>query len=431
MKFTVCGDITPLRRIPVGYEGFDEVRDYICKGDFKFCNLETTVHRGEHFASQFSGGSYLRSDPEALEDIKEYGFNVLTAANNHSMDFSYGGLISTKKAVEAMGFAHSGIGLNLDEAAAPCYVTTKNGRAALISATSTMGSTEAAIAGKQSRRYVGRPGVNGLRFDEHIEVTADLFEAVREISEKSNINAQRNIERREGYWTSPADDAIELGKLQFKLGDKTKYVTHPNKCDMDRVIKSIKEAEYQADYILVSIHSHEISGDSKEQPAEFLVEFAHRCIDEGADAVIGHGPHLLRPIEIYKGKPIFYSLGDFIIHNECLEYAPEDMYQQKELTSDETMREFYRLRSKDFTRGLMRDNKMLESVIPLFEFEGDKLVKLELMPIELNFNPEKHYKSGDPRFSKNHGIIERLRDMSAPYGTKITIDYRGYGIVEF
>ena len=72
----------------------------------------------------------------------------------------------------------------------------------------------------------------------------------------------------------------------------------------------------QADYVLISIHSHELSGNSKENPSDFLQEFAHKCIDSGADAIIGHGPHLLRPIEIYKNRPIFYSLGDFVIHNE-------------------------------------------------------------------------------------------------------------------
>lgn len=82
---------------------------------------------------------------------------------------------------------------------------------------------------------------------------------------------------------------------------------------MPRVARAIYEAKLQANYIMISVHSHQISGDAEECPAEFLKDFVHTCIDLGAHAIIGHGPHLLRPIEIYKDCPIFYSLGDFIL----------------------------------------------------------------------------------------------------------------------
>ena len=77
----------------------------------------------------------------------------------------------------------------------------------------------------------------------------------------------------------------------------------------------------------------------------------------------------------------------------------------------------------------MRDRRMLESVIPYFEMEDGVLTTLELMPIELQFD-EPVWRSGNPRFSNQHGIIERLAEMSAPYGTKISVDSRGYGIVD-
>ena len=54
------------------------------------------------------------------------------------------------------------------------------------------------------------------------------------------------------------------------------------------------------------------------EPAQFLVTFARAMIDAGADLFVGHGPHVLRGIEIYKGAPIIYSLGDFIFQNETL-----------------------------------------------------------------------------------------------------------------
>lgn len=433
ITFTAAGDMLVQRRIHKESLGFSEIKEYLNKSDVRYVNLETTLHNGEFYANQFSGGSYLRADPETLVDVKEYGFNMLSFANNHSMDFDRGGLMATKKYVDNAGIVNAGVGANLDEAASPAYLETSNGRVALIGVVSTMGTplnvSQSAMAGKQSRRYIGRPGVNGLRIDEHLEVTEQQFETIKQISELSKINAQKDIERAEGYFPPLPNDVAVLKDLKFKVGDETRYITHPNAEDMSRVEKAIYEAQMQADYILVAIHSHEVSGDSKENPADFLKEFAHKCIDAGAHAIIGHGPHLLRPIEIYKNRPIFYSLGDFVIHNECISFAPEEMFASKDLTSDSTMREFFCKRTNNYTKGLMRDRRMLESVIPYYEMENGVLTKLELMPIELQFD-EPVWKNGNPRFSASHGIIERLAKMSSQYGTNISIDDRGYGIVE-
>ena len=285
------------------------------------------------------------------------------------------------------------------------------------------------MAGQQSRRIIGRPGVNGLRISEHLQVTKEQLAVIKEISDLSKINAQTEIERAEGYHPALPDGVAVLKDLKFFEGPETRYVTHPNAEDMERIEKEIYEAQMMADYIMVSIHSHELSGSKKETPADFLVEFAHRCIDAGAHMVIGHGPHLLRPMEIYKGKPIFYSLGDFIIHNECIPYAPEEMFHKQGLTSDATMHELFQNRSANYTRGLMRDRRMLEAMIPYFEMEDGELTYLELMPIELNFD-KTPWQKGNPRFSADHGIMERFADMCKTWGVDIEIDERGYGIVK-
>ena len=422
MKIAAVGDMAIQRRIHPQSKGFAEMQAFLSQADARYVNLETTLHKGEYYPNQFSGGSYLRADPEVLEDVKAYGFNMLSFANNHSMDFDRGGLMATKAAVDAAGIVNTGAGANLDEAAAPVYLETPYGRVALIAAMSTMGTPASAsisaMAGKQSRRYPGRPGVNGLRVDEYIQVTKTQLDTILQISQESKINAQKDIERAEGYYPPLPEGVAVLKELNFRVGETTRHVTSCNKEDMQRI-----------DIILVSIHSHEIGGDSKEQPAEFLVEFAHRCIDAGAHAILGHGPHLIRPVEIYKNCPIFYSLGDFVVHLENMAYAPEEMYAKQGMTSDQTLRELYCNRSANYTRGLVRDRKMLESVIPLFEMEEGKLTRLEFMPIELQLEAPV-WKRGNPRFSKEHGIIERLAQMSAPYGTKITIDDRGYGTVE-
>ena len=146
------------------------------------------------------------------------------------------------------------------------------------------------------------------------------------------------------------------------------------KADMDRIIKNIEDARRCCDHVFVSIHSHEESGSSKETPAQFVMEFANKCIDAGACAVIGHGPHILRPLEIYKGRPIFYSVGNFLFQCELTACTAEDEYEKYEMTSDESVSATYEKRTAGHTRGLLSDKRMLEAVIPYIEVEDDKII---------------------------------------------------------
>ena len=77
MKFAAVGDALILRRIPETYPGFEAVAEWIRGADARFFNLETTLHReGECYGFSTNGGSFLRSEPEVLEDCKRYGFNM-------------------------------------------------------------------------------------------------------------------------------------------------------------------------------------------------------------------------------------------------------------------------------------------------------------------------------------------------------------------
>lgn len=423
MKFTAVGDMIIQKRVYGDYEGFAELAPFICQGDARFFNLETTLnHEGDACASQFSGGTWLRTNPEVLEDIKPFGFNITSFNNNHALDFSYAGLEQTLCALEKSGLVHSGVGRNLAEASAPRYLETKNGRVALIAVNTSF--EPSMMAGEQSPRVPGRPGINGIRIESHIELPQADIDVIRRIARETNINASKEITRREGYHPELADGEAELGALKFVLGDAPRFVSSVNKKDMERVEKAIYEAKLQADYIMISVHSHQINGTAKECPAEFLKVFAHRCIDAGAHAILGHGPHLLRPIEVYKDCPIFYSLGDFILQLYDIELAPADFFEKNGLTSASTVHELLRKRSKNFTRGLMTDPRMLRSVIPCWETDGTKLISIKLLPIEMVMEGNRSA-IGLPRRSDNPKIAEYLAEMCEPYGTKITRETDG------
>lgn len=425
MKFTAAGDAMVLRRLPGNYPGFQELQSFINQGDFRFVNMETTIHNHETYGGAQSGGTWFCSPPEVLEDAKTFGFNALSTCNNHAMDYSHIGLEKTMDYVRKAGFPNAGVGRTLADAAAPVYIDTMEGRIALIGACSSFHPE--AMAGEQTRTMLGRPGINGIRCSTVYQVPEEDLEHIKRIAENIGINGSRNITRKEGYLPPLPQGKAEFGELLFEAAQTSGKVTKVNPVDMARVEKSIKEALYFADYVIVAMHSHQLKGTDKTEPDYFYEEFAHKCIDAGAHAIIGTGPHLLRPIEIYKGCPIFYSLGDFIIQLENIRKAPADMYEKQKLDGNAGMDELFDTRNHHGTRGLCYEQVMFESVVPYWEVEDGKLTKLVLMPIELNFGKSRSM-GGWPRPKYDQGILERLAKMSEAYGTKIEIQ-DGLGIV--
>lgn len=414
------------RKLPCEYEGFNELKEYLAKGDFRFLNLETTVHRYETWGNAVSGGTWFCADPFILDVVKQFGFNILTNANNHTGDYGERGLIKTIEYVAEAGLPMAGTGRTLAEASAPVYLDTASGRYALIAATTSYAPTSR--AGEQTRSMVGRPGVNTVGHSDEYHISGEDMDALKRIADVIDINASQNISRAEGYLPQLKEGEFKFGDLSFKVSDTPGAYSKVNEKDMQRIINSIKDAAFFADYVIVSIHSHQLFGKSKECPAQFLEEFCRRCIDEGADAVIGTGPHLLRPVEIYNGKPIFYSLGDFFLENETIQNAPSEFYEKENLNGNGYISEVFDVRSDHGRRGLYFDRKMFETVVPYWEAEDGRLTRLELMPVELHYGASRS-QGGLPSPDYSKGIIERLAEMSEPYGTKIRIE-NGIGIVE-
>ena len=89
MKITAVGDAIITRRVPAGYTGYAELAPIIGEGDARFFNLETTLHRaGENFGGEASGGTWIRSEPEVLDDLMPFGFNMTSFNNNFILDTS-------------------------------------------------------------------------------------------------------------------------------------------------------------------------------------------------------------------------------------------------------------------------------------------------------------------------------------------------------
>lgn len=420
MSFVATGDSFITRRNPSTLnQSFQALKSMILKSEFRFTNFEVTAHDFEGFPSAVSGGTWAVAHPSVLKDIKSYGFNCIAWANNHTLDYSYGGLEATARYLDDYDFIHAGVGKNLAEASAPKYVECPSGRVALIAATSTF--HESWIAGEQRPDIDGRPGVNPLRFETKHVISKEKLAQLKRIAEISEINADYNLAVKEGFEVAPSVQGLRFGKYDFEIGKEEGKKTLPSQIDLDRILNNISEAKRQSDYVIVSIHSHEMKGEHKDKSPQFLETFARACIDEGAHAIIGHGPHILRGIEIYKERPIFYSLGNFIFQNDTVTNLPQDFYTKHGLSFEHNIADALDKRSNNGAIGLGVNPNVWESIIPQWEMKNGKLEQIKLYPIELGFGMPR-YKRGWPSLSDSTNILKSLQKLSKPYGTKIQIN---------
>lgn len=421
MTFTATGDAIIQRHLPAaGYPGMTAFQELVGQGETRFFNLETTLHHYESYGSQYSGGGYLCGPPEVLRDLKKLGFNVTSFANNHTLDYSYGGLEKTLANVAQADLPCAGAGKNLQEAAQPVYFESPTGRVAVIAATSTF--NPAAIAGNASAYLPGRPGLNPLRFKTTYYVTPADAAQLKGIIRDTHLDDENEFYRQTGFAPAVPADEITAGAYSFKVADKRGQKTNADPRDLRRFQRMIAEAKAQADYVLISIHCHEMQGMDRESVPDFLREFAHSCIDDGADAIVGHGPHTIRGVEIYQERPIFYSLGDIILNIQNLTKAPADYFESFDLPADATIADLFDAQWAGNTRGMHADRDLYEAVVPYWQVEDGKLTGLTLTPVELGFDyAMSDQRKGWPVISQDSHILERLTRLSAEFGTEFEI----------
>jgi poly-gamma-glutamate capsule biosynthesis protein CapA/YwtB (metallophosphatase superfamily) len=423
-SLALTGDSIITRRLSVYKEpAFLALIDLIRGADAAFTNLEMLFHDYETYAMNESGGTYMRADPALAKELAWAGFKLVSRANNHTGDYAVDAMRLTTKYVAAAGLVQAGVGESLPEAREPKFLETAKARVALISVASTF--TEHSRAGKSRGDIPARPGLNPLRFTTSFVTTADSLAKLREALAEAGIGGGR------GGSATGAGQSLNVFGTRVVAGDTPGVHTTPNMEDLDEIAAAVRSAARLADYTIVTIHSHE-GARTRFVPAEFLVTFARAMVDAGADVFVGHGPHVLRGIEIYKGKPILYSLGDFIFQNDTLLRLPSENFEQYRLGAQAQVADFNEGRyGADESRGFVADALIFESVVAMPRFRGKQLVELALHPISLGFKKPITERGrpllADAELGKK--IIGDLTKLSEPFGTHV--EYKnGVGYVK-
>ena len=318
----------------------------LSQADVSFGNFESNSFDFDGFAGHArtpADGPLLLAPPEVPRELKSLGFSILSTANNHAGEWGPEGILATAHTLAGVGLASAGTGADLRAARAPTCTIVRGTSVGLVAITSSFVAADAATA--------DRAGVNALHVGQGVD-----------------------------------PDAMDAG-------------------DQQALLASVARARRSAALVLVSLHTHQ-GGVDPQRPTGFERELAHAVIDAGADVFVGHGPHVLRGIEIYKGRLILYSLGNFAVMQPLARFNPQPLILPP---------------GSVFTR-----RAFFESVLVTSRYQKGRLTELRVYPFELaqTGKPQTHGLPEAVSPSAGRAILERLAALSEPLGTQLRVEGR-------
>lgn len=429
----------PLSQLLTRDPGFSAAVKIIRGADAAFGNFENVaIDPGSLGAHPYPGREDvpLVAEPAVARDLASLGFDLVSRANNHAMDWGAEGMRETSRVLDQAGLVHAGVGENRAEARAARYLETPLGRVALVSMASTFSESDDAMPPRG--RAPGRPGLSAVRVIRSFVLPRDAMERLRsvkaaldapgktcEITSSFELESRKKAERE-------APEKLTLLDTEFRTGDHAArhYEIHP--VDLAEIRKAVRQGKQHSDLLIATIHSHE-TGLGCEEPGDFLPILARAVIDEGAGVFIAHGEHRLMPIEIYKGRPIFYSLANFF-WSDILEPIAEETYEANRELLARAFGDPGRVTDADLLAAWnaagFDDPRVFQTVIAVCRWQGGRVSEVRLHPVDLGYGKGLR-SSGTPRLASPamaQEILGRLQRISAPYGTRIEIE-SGIGVI--
>ena len=243
---------------------FALVRDEFQAADIVFCNLECCLYQPRSGHSVEDEG-FFAEPVVAGEALQSAGIKAVGIANN--VNYGEAAIMASITRLGELGIAHTGAGANRALARAPAILSRDGVRFGFLQRSSVYWPTNHE-AGEDT------PGIAVIRGHTAYHVP---------------MHGSR----------PPAN----------RPGIPPEIVTWADPADLQRLDEDIAALRGQTEVVVGSFH-----WGLSQEVLQYMKEIAHRAIDAGAGLVIGHGPHYSLPVEVYRGKPIFYGLGSFSFH---------------------------------------------------------------------------------------------------------------------
>jgi len=302
------------------------------------------------------------SDPDVAPGMKRNGFDIVSFASNHALDYGRVHFLNTIQYLREAGLEVIGAGENEEDARRYSIIERDGTKIAFLG--------YCTILPQDYWAQESRPGMNPARGHTYYE----------------------QIEH-------------------DQPGTPCRIHSWAHKEDKARMLEDIRKAKQQADIVVVSMHwgIH----FTEAEIAEYQFEYAHDAIDAGADLILGHHAHILKPIEVYKGKVIFYSLGNFAMED------PNNMLRDKktlrqDMRTSKKHQEMAKIR-KGFGTGNAKKTfpeDCYYTMIAKIEIKDKQIARVSYLPTYIpdDFAPYV-VKPEDPLFETINAYMRKINDM--------------------
>jgi poly-gamma-glutamate capsule biosynthesis protein CapA/YwtB (metallophosphatase superfamily) len=417
--------------------GFASVVEILRGADAAFGNFENVVldprtFRGYPYAGKDDWG--LSAPPEVAGDLRSLGFDFVSRANNHALDWGIEGMRESSRLLDLAGIVHAGVGESRAESRLPRYLETPLGRVALVSMASTFRDYSDALPPRGAAP--GRPGLSPVHVTRTVRVTPETMKALRGVRDAVEApgekceTTERARTRREAARRD--ESSLELSGTRYTVGTPVGDHWEMRALDRDEILDAIRLGKQRSDLLVAAIHVHEL-GPGCATPPDFLPLLARAAIDAGAGVFVASGEHRLMPVEIYKGRPIFYGLANFF-WDDLQGPLPADMYEDNRARVEAAFPDSARVNDAELT-ALMNsegfdDPRVFETIVAVVRWTGGRVSEVRLVPVDLGYG-EPLTRSGVPRRpgpEKSREILARLQRISKPFGTEIAVE-DGVGVI--
>jgi len=262
--------------------GNDFARRVLGSADASFVNLENGLSTvGSAELGGFPYGPAIRGEPALVEELTSMGVTAVSLANNHTGNFGREALLETVETLEGAGVRHAGAGRDRAGAFGPAILEVGGHTVAFHS----IYTLYHRIQGDDLARPE-TPGIAGC-------LAYDVIASRPDALSPAGMRAENDPP----YLMPVAPGGSDVLMASFR--EDVRYLE-----------ERIRESRARADLVVLSIHFHWGRHLRSDLPAHQRA-LTHAAVDAGADVVVGHGPHALRGLELYRGRPILYSLGNF------------------------------------------------------------------------------------------------------------------------
>jgi poly-gamma-glutamate synthesis protein (capsule biosynthesis protein) len=415
---TTVGDVLMME--PVSKIIDPKIQQLLRDADTTIGNMEVTIIDRRNWTVGFAANF---SPKETATDIAALGFDLMNGANNHAFDMGEAGSRSNARWLDEAGIPLAGVGPTLSTARMPVFQLTAKGRVGLVGAYTAPGA--AAASDKVGNMGVERWGVNPMRLTTWNVVTRPQLEYLRGI--RNEIVARRGELKDSAPIAVPRNDPdrVQIFNENYLVGPKVgEYNYEVNKQDLQANLLAMRNTKENADFAIFTMHAHQNRYAFQQvyvdhYPNQFIIDSAHALIDNGADLYLGHGEHSLQGIEIYKGRPIFYDLGAFVLQEITVD-ASDVPPRMTSIEADELPTD--RLQTPD----------VLIALVATSRYRDGKLIEVQLYPVELGVGKNRPWsrmgipQTAPPELAQE--ILTKVQEYSQPFKTKISIE-KGIGVI--